>query len=205
MNASELCDSIRADFFSEILPFMRLEPTSVSQLERMKAELLTVRSLLFTNTLHTTATIVERNCFEFALLNLSDTDKKHNVTFGRRAIIRFVSCGGASAMTERIFKNSRNPYKLLVRPAIDGALGVLMLVWHYPTEAEEWLRRDLPGLYSFLNEHAHLQDFKHLVGSIYGFIHNTKPPIRRGHTLGIDPRIEESAQSLAKRVRKAIK
>ena len=203
MNASELCDSIRADFFSEILPFMRIEPMTVSQLERMKAEFLTVRALLFTNTFHTAATIVERNFFEFVLLNLTDSDKTFSVPFGRRAAIRFISCSGASAMTERVFKNSVNPFKLFVRPAIDGCLGVLMLVWHSSEEAEEWVRRDFPNFYSFLNDTAHLQDFKQIVSSVYGFIHNTRPSIKRRHVIKVDPHLENTG--LFKKIRKAVK
>ena len=181
MEVRELCDNIRADFISEIVPFLRMEPSTLDQLKMIQTSFLTVRRLLLTKTFYLTATIVERNVLEYIMINMV---KEHDVTvkFGKRVVVRFISTSVAASMTERLFKGSIDPFKLFVKPAINGVLGVVMLIWQSPREAEQWVRRDWPKLYRFLNEKAHLQDFKHLVLSVHEFVNSPKTSFEYGRS-----------------------
>lgn len=174
MKQADLVKNIKDDFITELLPFMRMPPGSLSQLEQAKNTIKTVKTFMYTSTMYTCATIVERNVIEYAMTNYYQQNPSKVDKFGQKAMIKFTATAGASFLTEFVLKRNRNPFKLIVRPALEGALTVGVLVWQQPAEAEKSLKKNFPQAHTFLVQKCYLNEIKAIVEKVRNFI--VSPP-----------------------------
>lgn len=174
MKQADLVKNIKDDFITEFVPFVRMPPGSLSQFEQAKNTVKTIKTFLYTGTFYTCATIVERNVIEYFMTNYLKENPNNLDKFGRKAMIKFTATAGACFLTEFVIKRTRNPFKLIVRPALEGAMTVGVLVWQQPAEAEKSLKHNFPGAHNFLVQKCYLNEIKTGVSKVRDFI--TSPP-----------------------------
>ena len=130
----------------------------------------TARRVLAADALYTCATIFERNAFERILTISLKGNGRFSCSFSRKATIRFVAAAGASAMTEAVWKGNRSVFSLIIRPAVEGLLDVVITAWEEPSEAEEFVRIEFPEFYKMMNDDLYLQEVKKVVGLTKTFL-----------------------------------
>jgi hypothetical protein len=130
MDVQELANNIRADLITEIIPWLRAPSSWMTPTGIAYQSLRSHGSLISQQTLFTCATIVERNCFEWAFANYFPRRR----TFKDRLYMRFASAAAASLVTELAWKRNTGLSGLVLRPALAGAVGVVTVFWESPSD-----------------------------------------------------------------------
>lgn len=177
MDKNELLDNIRADFFTEICPFLR--PSYLSDYEAVRTAINSVRlvsTFLHRDSLYRCATIVEKNIIEYSLINLYAKQQKR-VTYKQRIHIRFISSFSASMITALALKRSHNPFAIIVVPFINGVISVTFLMLSNPDETDRFLNSNYPDAIRFLEKNCYLKEVKKCVKEVNDFINRPHKPI----------------------------
>lgn len=178
MDKSELLDNIRADFFTEICPFVR--PSFLSDYEAVQTALSTahlISTFLSKDFYFRCATIVEKNAIEYSLINLYAKTQKKRVNYEQRINIRFISSFSASMFTAVVFKRSRNPFTVVVVPLINGMISVTYMMLSNPEESDRFMHRKYPQTIRFLEEKFYLKEIKMYIKEVNNFICAPHRPI----------------------------
>lgn len=177
MNKEELLDNIRADFFTEICPFVR--PSYITDYEAVKTAFNSVRlvsSFIQSDVLYRCATIVEKNAIEYSLVNLCAKRRKP-INYQTRINIRFISSFSASMLTAVVLKSSRNPFSVIVIPFINGTISVTFLLLSNPDETQRFINRNYPNALRFLEKNCYFKEITKFSKQVNDFINRPHMPI----------------------------
>ena len=173
MDTSQLLESIRGDFVTEIRPFiMQTSVSSMKNFQDVENALHATKQILMKSTLQTSINIVARNTYEWVFHNLF----KENLQFPQRVAFRAISASMAAMTSSLVLDRRIGIGNMVLYPLWQGFYFGVYYMIHNAEETKRYFKKNYPKQIDAIMQNEVTGNLLRFIQGVYQSLNNPSLP-----------------------------